>query len=183
MKELEDSCLPFSAIYTFYTDFAASESSRLNRDTLQETVENVTGFKPVFTKQYSYQENKKPKQGRKGPTTQTQEPAKADPVEMDVNRKIKITYFDFLEIMFEISQEIYVSRSLTIAQKFRDYVEKVLIVNIKYLLSYVLLNSKDEEANLHKKRLLSELDRVRSSQMLRKAAKANMNDMSFIDLI
>ena len=69
---------------------------------------------------------------------------------------LMVNFFDFVEIIFEISQEIDVNRNLSIELKFKNFIEKVILLNIRYRLN---LRSKDD-GNLHKARLLAELERV-----------------------
>ena len=46
-------------------------------------------------------------------------------------------FFEFVEIIFEISQEINIARNETAATKFKDYIEKVLVMNIRYKISSI----------------------------------------------
>ena len=43
ISKMQESIIPFSAISSFYADFATGESARLNRMTLYETIKSVIG--------------------------------------------------------------------------------------------------------------------------------------------
>jgi hypothetical protein len=43
---LQTSCIPYSAIYSFYLDFGAGESVRLNKTTMIETLKDILRLDP-----------------------------------------------------------------------------------------------------------------------------------------
>jgi hypothetical protein len=80
---------------------------------------------------------------------------------------LAVNFFDFLEIIFEMSQEIDVNRNVSPELKFKNYVENVIIMNLRYR-----LDLKSNGGSLHKSRLLSELERVKPISNLRMAISA-----------
>ena len=103
VEQLEQSCLPFWAILKFYNDFAMGFSSRMNKSSLAETVKCVMGLDP----------NAVIDEGLKKPNPQ--------------GITVKVTFHEFNEIVFEISQEINMNRNISPSQKYREYIEKVLL--------------------------------------------------------
>jgi hypothetical protein len=47
---------------------------------------------------------------------------------------LAITFADFVEFIFEISQEIDVSRNVLTELKFKNYIEKTILITLKYRL-------------------------------------------------
>ena len=88
-------------------------------------------------------------------------------------KKGVVTFFNFTEIIFDISQEINVNRNASVAEKLKDYIEKNLMLKIKYRLG---LNKSDKEQLLHRKRLVVELETVRQTSQLRQEMK-NSSDL------
>jgi len=76
-------------------------------------------------------------------------------------------------MIFDISQEINVNRNITVAEKFKEYMESKLMQGIRYRLLRVrrdLTNEQEESIAhnaQHKLRLHNELDRIRMSEKSR----------------
>jgi len=173
IRNMEESVLPFSAITAFYADFASGESARLNRTTLYETINGVIGVD--VSKLLAQAAETDPA------------PRSLSPLKKKLFKKIEehstkdlkgvvFTFYDFIEIVFEISQEINVNRNESVAQKYKDYIEEVILLNIKYRLPM-------NDLCLHKKRLSAELERIRSSNSIRTGAKASKNADEPFDLL
>ena len=45
-----------------------------------------------------------------------------------------VSYFEFCEIIFEISQEMDVDMNISNPQKLKDYIEKVIMLGVRYRL-------------------------------------------------
>ena len=74
---------------------------------------------------------------------------------------------------------------MSVSQKFNDFVEKTIMMGIRYRLSLEKFVKKETEVveNLYKKRLMSELDRVRANAMQKIRINREIMDESFVDLI
>jgi hypothetical protein len=182
-----------SAVKQFFIDFASGESARINATTLTETIKTVLDLDSNIKLDLNVQAGQKA--SRKGGRGRTASPSKKGPQDADPDALgIFVTFSDFTEIIFEISQEINIKRNETPASKFKQYIEGVILVNIRYRLPMASPKRGDDASddevvdkkeNLHKKRLIYELDRTKNSDLMREAIRAASvaSDTSFIDLM
>jgi hypothetical protein len=136
-KSQVESLLPLSAITAFYSDFAAGESARLNRTTLYETINSVIGVDPIKLLKADSKPLVKESSNLRKVNISKHEPLKGmvdNQKQVKTLKGVVFSFYDFVELVFEISQEINVNRNETTAQKFRDYMEKVILLNIRYKL-------------------------------------------------
>jgi hypothetical protein len=130
--QISESCLPLSAIKQFFNDFVGGESARINSTTANETIKGILNLDSSVNLNLNVTKTKGEKSKKRGAS-----PSKKGANDQEENIDslgYGITFADFVEIIFEISQERNLKSNITAALKFKQYIEGVIIQNIRYRL-------------------------------------------------